>query len=167
MLCTSGVFTFERWSIPKKTDVESIRLFVCAINCAPSGWILYGISHIFFNKMFLGLIPILCEHPFAVPIEIQLVHPKSDEEILGLPLFFIGVTVFHPHLFHYTAAADVVDVMRCGDIEEPIFSNLIDNGFPGFGLQCPCARILCGAHSQNRGFHPYPPLCNRLAHCRF
>ena len=78
------------------------------------------------------LVPIFFVNPICIPIKIQLVHPKCNQKILGLPLFFVRILVLHSNVPHNAAASWVVSVMRCCDIRQAVLFHLGDHRFARF-----------------------------------
>lgn len=67
--------------------------------------------------MIIRRIPIFFVNKICVTVKIKLIHSKYDREIFWLPLFFIGIAVFHAHLFHNIATSRIVFVMCCCNID--------------------------------------------------
>ena len=60
------------------------------------------------NKMFRIPLPVGPVHPVIPAVQIDLVHPENNRDILGLPLFPVGIPIFHPDLFHHPAAGRIL-----------------------------------------------------------
>ena len=82
--------------------------------------------------MIFVRIPIFLIYEIFIAIEIQLVHSKKYRKIFGLPLFLIGITVFHATGLHYHSTSGIISVMCCRDVRQAIPFHLLDDRFASF-----------------------------------
>lgn len=57
-------------------------------------------------------VPILFIHKILVTIKVELIHFEYDRKILWLPLFFIGITIYHTYLLHNIAASVTIPLCQ-------------------------------------------------------
>ena len=86
----------------------------------------------FFYKMSGRSTPIPFVHSACISVKVQLVHPKENEGVFRLPLFFIGILITHTQPLHDCAASGVIDIVRCRNIGDPIFFQLLNDRPAGF-----------------------------------
>ena len=116
----------------RRVHVSSTSVLTSPAASAPSFSPISICSHVRFYKMGSRLVPIFFVNPICIPIKIQLVHPKCNQKILGLPLFFVRILVLHSNVPHNAAASWVVSVMRCCDIRQAVLFHLGDHRFARF-----------------------------------
>ena len=61
--------------------------------------------------MDVGGLPIFLIDPIFPTIKVQLIHAKGNQEIFRLPLFLIGILVFHAQPSHYGATGGIIFIM--------------------------------------------------------
>lgn len=67
-----------------------------------------------------GRIPVFFKNPFPVSVEIQLIHAEHYGHVFRLPLFPIGIFIFHADRLHHVAAAGILYVVRGGYVRNPV-----------------------------------------------
>lgn len=83
-------------------------------------------------------IPIRFIHKILIIIKIELIHSEYNRQIFWLPLFFIGITIYHPYPSHNIPTSRVVFIVRSRNIRQTIFFHLFYDCFP-----CFCNNIMC------------------------
>lgn len=98
------------------------------------------------------LVPIFFVNPICIPIKIQLVHPKCNQKILGLPLFFVRILVSHPHVPHNTAAAGIVSVVCRSNIRQAVLFHPLYNRFARLCGDAPVPELRAKSIAKIMGF---------------
>lgn len=83
-----GLFQVERTAFERKRQaVLALRCILCPLISRK--------LDVPFHKPDRRIIPIFFINS-ALSVKIQLIHAEDNESVFGLPLFSIGIPVFHP-----------------------------------------------------------------------
>lgn len=68
------------------------------------------------NKVYRVKLLVFSVNAVVVFVKVQLIHAEYDRNILGLPLFLVGVLVVHARPLHNAAAFGIFDIVCGGDV---------------------------------------------------